>query len=241
LSAVTAHARSANSTEQGALRVWHVVVVAVIGGTAAPIALHHHHHGVFNAPQMALAFFAWLNAIIALWEICLFLRIDLIEEQHRRFLVEYRGRELERARDFFAKPVPLRRLLSPTLWAELWSTYSVFDDSYADRKSFGFFVDIGNGFSTLVPSLLFLYGMTFAILPARVLGMVGLLLFYQTWYGTVVYFWSFLLNKRYRGHGALNLALFVGTSNGLWLTFPLAGMYAAVVLIQTDSYAIFLR
>jgi hypothetical protein len=190
---------------------------------------------------MALAFFTWLNAIIALWEICLFLRIDLIEEQHRRFVGEYRGRELERARDFFATRVPITRLFSPTLWAELWSTYSVFDDSYANRKSFGFFVDIGNGFSTLVPSLLFLYGMTFEILPARVLGIVGLLLFYQTWYGTIVYFCSFLLNKRYRGHTPLNLALFVGMSNGLWLTFPIWGMYAAVVMIETDSYAIFLR
>lgn len=229
------------TTERTVLRVWHVVIIAVLGGTAAPIALHHQHHGVWSPYQMALAFFSWLNAIIALWEICLFLRIDLIEEQHRRFVAEYRGRELERARDFFATPVPIRRLFSPTLWAELWSTYSVFDDSYANRKSFGFFVDIGNGFSTLIPSLLFLYGMTFELMPARVLGIVGLLLFYQTWYGTIVYFWSFLLNKRYRGHTAMNLALFVGMSNGLWLTFPLVGMYVAVVLIQTDAYAIFLR
>ena len=223
------------------MRVWNVVLFAVVVGTALPIALHHHFYGVFNPHQIALAFFTWLNVIIALWEICLFLRIDLIEEQHRRFLAEYRGRELDRARDFFATRVPLSRLFSPTLWAELWSTYSVFDDSYADRKSFGFFVDIGNGFSTLIPSLVFLYGMTFEIVPARVLGIVGLLLFYQTWYGTVVYFWSFLLNKRYRGHTARNLALFVGMSNGLWLTFPLWGMAAAIVMIESDSYSLFLR
>jgi hypothetical protein len=223
------------------MRVWNVVLFVVLGGTAVPIALHHHFHGVFNPYQMALAFFTWLNAIIALWEICLFLRIDLIEEQHRRFLVEYRGRELDRARDFFTTRVPIGRLFSPTLWAELWSTYSIFDDSYANRKSFGFFVDIGNGFSTLVPSFLFLYGMTFAIVPARVLGIVGLLLFYQTWYGTIIYFWSFLLNKRYRGHTPLNLALFVGMSNGLWLTFPLFGIYAAVVMIESDSYALFFQ
>jgi hypothetical protein len=237
----TTDAHETVSTEGGALRVWNVVLAAVVGGTALPIVLHHRYCGVFNAHQMALAFFTWLNAIIALWEICLFLRIDLVEEQHRRFVAEYRGRELQRARDFFATRVPLGRLFSPTLWAELWSTYSIFDDSYADRKSFGFFVDIGNGFSTLIPSLLFLYGMTFEVLPARVLGIVGLLLFYQTWYGTIVYFWSFLLNKRYRGHSGLNLALFVGMSNGLWLTFPLWGMYAAVVMIESNSYALFLR
>jgi hypothetical protein len=229
------------TTPRAAVRVWHVVLFAVVVGTVLPITLHHHFCGVLNVHQMGLAFFTWLNSIIALWEICLFLRIDLIEEQHRRFVAAYRGRELDRARDFFATPVPLRRLFSPTVWAELWSTYSVFDDSYADRKSFGFFVDIGNGFSTLIPSLLFLYGMTFEIMPARVLGIVGLLLFYQTWYGTVVYFWSFVLNKRYRGHTLLNLALFVGMSNGLWLTFPLWGIYASVVMIRSDSYALFLH
>lgn len=223
------------------MRVWNVVLFAVVAGTAAPVVLHHREHGVMNAHQIALAFFCWLNAIIALWELCLFLRIDLIEEQHRRFVAAYRGRELLRARDFFATKVPLGKLFSPTLWAELWSTYSIFDDSYADRKSFGFFVDIGNGFSTLIPSLLFLYGMTFEIVSARTLGIVGLLLFYQTWYGTVVYFTSFVMNKRYRGHTAANLALFVGMSNGLWFTFPLWGMYAAILLIESNSYALFWR
>jgi hypothetical protein len=220
------------------MRVWNVVLFAVAFGTALPIFLHHREHGVWNAYQMALAFFVWLNAIIALWELCLFLRIDLIEEQHRRFVAEYRGRELDRARDFFVTEVPVTKLFSPSLWAELWSTYSVFDDSYADRKSFGFFVDIGNGFSTLVPSLLVLFGMTFEIVSARTLGIVALLLFYQTWYGTLVYFASFIMNKRYRGHTAFNLALFVGTSNGLWFTFPVFGMYTAVRLIESNSYAI---
>jgi hypothetical protein len=182
-----------------------------------------------------------LNVIIALWEICLFLRIDLIEQQHRQFVGRYRGRELDRVKEYFATPVPLARVFSPTLWAELWSTYSIFDDSYADRKSFGFFVDIGNGFTTLIPSLVFLYGMTFDLLSPRILGMLGLLLFYQTWYGTLVYFGSFVLNRRYRGHSRANLALFVGMSNGLWFTFPLWGMYVAVTLIETNSFAIFGR
>jgi len=223
------------------MRVWNVVAVTIAGGTAVPIWLHHRVHGIISPHQAGLAFFVWLNAIIALWEICLFLRIDLIEQQHRRFIAEYRGRELDRTKEFFAMRVPLNRLLSPTLWAEIWSTYSIFDDSYADRKSFGFFVDISNGFTTLIPSLLFLYGMTFELMPARALGIIGLLLFYQTWYGTLVYFWSFLLNKRYVGHTRRNLALFVGMSNGLWFTFPLWGMYAAVVMIEKNTYDIFLH
>jgi hypothetical protein len=220
------------------MRVYQVVVAAVVAGTVAPIALHRSTHGDLNVHQMGLAFFLWLNVIIALWEICLFLRIDLIEEQHRRFLREYRGRELARVFDFFGRKVRPSELFSPTLWAEIWSSYSIFDESYADKKSFGFFVDVGNGFSTLIPSLLVLYGMTFEWLPARVLGIVMLLIMYQMWYGTVVYFGSFVRNKRYVGHTPLNLAIFVGLSNGIWLLFPLWGMTVAIGLIDQGTFAL---
>lgn len=220
------------------MRVYHVVLAAVVVGTAVPVVLHQQVHGTYNVHQIGLAFFLWLNAIIALWEICLYLRIDLIEAQFARFAREYRGRELDRVKDFFGGRITAAQILSPTTWAEIWSSYAVFDDSYANRKSFGFFIDVGNGFSTLVPTLLVLYGMTYELLPARALGIVALLILYQMWYGTVVYFSSFVFNKRYVGHTTGNLAIFVGLSNGLWLTFPLWGIAVAIALIYSDSYAI---
>jgi hypothetical protein len=221
------------------MRVYQIVLVALLVGTGVPIALHDQAHGGFDLDQMGLAFFLWLNAIIALWEIALFFRIDLIEAQYARFRVEYKGRELDRVKDFFGTKVPAGKIFSPTTWAEVWSSYALFDESYANRRSFGFFIDVGNGFSTLVPTLLCLYGMTYPILPARVLGIVLLILNYQMWYGTLVYFSSYVFNRRYAGHSPGNVALFVGLSNGLWFTFPLWAMYAAIVLIYTDSYAVF--
>src|SRR5262245_6678892 len=129
------------------IRVGTLVLGAVVAGTALPVWLHVQRHG-FDARQAGLAFFLWLNTLVALWEICLGLRIDLIEAQHRRFADEYRGRPLDRVRDFFLARVPLARALSPSLWAEIWSSYALFDPSYADRRSFGFFVDVGNGLTT---------------------------------------------------------------------------------------------
>ena len=221
------------------MRVYQIVLLALVAGTGLPIALHHRTHGGFDLDQIGIAFFLWLNAIIALWEIALFLRIDFIEAQYARFRAEYQGRELERVKDFFGTKVPLSQILSPTTWAEIWSSYALFDDSYANRRSFGFFIDVGNGFSTLVPTLLCLYGMTYPILPARVLGIVLLILNYQMWYGTLVYFSSYVFNKCYIGHSPGNVALFVGLSNGLWFTFPLWAMYVAIVLIYSNSYAVF--
>jgi hypothetical protein len=220
------------------MRIYQIVSSAIVLGTVIPVSLHWRTTGLFNAHQAALAFFLWLNVIVALWEICLFLRIDLIQAQHADFIERYRGRELARVKDFFLMKVPLARILSPSVWAELWSSYSVFDPSYADRKSFGFFIDIGNGFSTPLPCLLFLYGMTYEPISPRALGIIGLLVFYQMWYGTVVYLASYVMNKRYAGHSMWNVALFVGLSNGLWLTFPLWGMGVAISMIVSNTYAI---
>ena len=83
--------------------------------------------------------------------------------------------------------VKYRRSASATFWARLWYEYAYYDPAYADRRSFGFSVDVGNGWSTLVPSLVFLVGMTAGFSSAVVLGLIGVLLFYQKFYNTVLY------------------------------------------------------
>jgi hypothetical protein len=219
------------------MRVWQLVVVAVVAGTAVPIALHHHAYG-WNVHQAALAFFLWLNVIIALWELCLFARIDRIEREHEGLAAQWRGRELAGVMRFFTTRVAPSKILSPTTWSGIWAHYALFDDSYADRKSFGFAIDVGNGVSTILPCLLVLYGMTYDLVSPRTLGIVGVIACWQMFYGTVVYFFTFVFNRRYRGHSRGNLALFVGLSNGLWMVFPLWGMAVSIALIETGSYAL---
>ena len=223
------------------MRVWNVIAGTVAVGTGVPVLLHHAQHGVISPIQVALAFFLWLNVIIALWEICLFLRIGLIEERHAREVAAYRGNELALVRELLRSRVRLSRVLSPTLWAGIWSSYALFDDSYASRRSFGFFVDVGNGFSTLVPSLLVLYGLTFHVLPARALGVVALLLCYQMLYGTIVYLLSYFHGRKHAGRSPMEVATIVGMTNGVWLIFPIVGMIAALAMIDSGTYAIVLR
>lgn len=226
-------------TTRVALPIWLVVFGVTVVGTAIPVGLHVSRHGAINVHQLALSFFFWLNVIIAFWEICLFFRIDQIRGQYDRFKDTYRGKELDRVLEFFGSKIPLSQLLSMSRWAEVWSSYALFDESYADKKSYGFFIDIGNGFSTLIPSLVFIYGITFELVPARALGIIGLLISYQMLYGTLVYFTSFVVNRRYRGHTPGNLAAFVGLTNALWTVFPVWGIAVSIWMIYRDSFAIF--
>ena len=219
------------------MRIWLIVLLAIVAGAGVPIALHAHRYGL-NVHEAGLAFFLWLNVIIAGWELCLLARIGAIEAAHPARVARFKGRELDAVRAFFATRVPLAKILSPDTWAELWATYALFDDSYADRRSFGFAIDVGNGVTTIVPALLYLYGMTFDLLPARWLGVVGLIACYQMWYGTLIYFFTYVFNRRWRGHTRGNVALFVGLSNGLWFTFPLWGMAVAIAMIDSNSFAL---
>jgi hypothetical protein len=81
--------------------------------------------------------------------------------------------------------------------------------------------------------------MTWPFLAPRMLGMVGLVFFYQMFYGTVVYFFQYTFNGRY-ARAPLSHALgIVLPANGLWLVFPAIGMWSSAQLILDGTYAVF--
>jgi hypothetical protein len=61
----------------------------------------------------------------------------------------------------------------------------------------------------------------------------------QEFYGTVIYFLSYVYNGRYKNKPPGEVMLFVGLSNGLWFLFPLLGLYLSVDLIYADSFRMF--
>ncbi|MBW2586637.1 MAG: hypothetical protein JRD92_06805, partial [Deltaproteobacteria bacterium] len=200
-----------------------VIGTVVLAGTLFHTWLHQHVHGVYNGTQIGLAFFLVINVLIAWWEIALFVCQDQIHAEYEAIKEPYRGRALVRIGETFARPIPLFRVLSFRQWTTIWSSYSLFDPGYSDRRSFGYNIDVGNGFTTLVPAVLFAFGMTFELMPARVLGIIGIIIFWQMFYGTAVYFFQFFNNGRHKGHSLEELVLFVGISNAMWLVFPIWG------------------
>jgi hypothetical protein len=217
-----------------------VIGTVVLIGTLFHVWLHQRVHGVYNVTHIGLAFFLVINVLIAWWEIALFVCQDQIQAEYEAIKEPYRGRELARIGEVFARPIPVVQMLSLRQWTTIWSSYSLFDPGYSDRRSFGYNIDVGNGFTTLIPALLFAYGMTFELMPARVLGIIGIIIFWQMFYGTAVYFFQFFNNNRHQGHSLRDLVLFVGISNAMWLAFPIWGLYASVRMILDGSYGVFL-
>lgn len=216
--------------------VW--VALWIAAWTAVALLGNLALHGAVNGLHAALAVFLTINVAICYWEMCLLWRIDRIEERHRRRLAGERRPSGGRRGSFFLAPVPLAELGSRDLWSQVWSEYAIYDPSYADRRSFGFAIDVGNGFSTIVPSLVFFVGMTVPILSPVVLGIVGLLVFWQKFYGTLLYFFTYVFNRRYAGKSAAAVATFVGGVNGIWLVGPALGLFACLRLILDGSFGV---
>lgn len=212
----------------------------VIAGTSFHVWLHHRTHGLYNATQIGLAFFLVVNVMVAWWEIALFLCQDQIQSEYQSIKEPYRGREMTAVAEVFARPIPLHLVFSPHQWTRIWSTYSLFDPGYSDRRSFGYNIDVGNGFTTIIPATVFAFAMTFMFLPPRILGIIGIIIFWQMFYGTAVYFFQFFNNGRHVGHSVRDVLLFVGVSNLSWLVFPLWGLWTSAQLILRGAYGVFL-
>lgn len=57
-------------------------------------------------------------------------------------------------------------------------------------------------------------------------------------YGTVLYFYQFVNNHRYKSLQAWEVFGVVGVSNGIWIFFPMLGFYTSVRLIMDESFAV---
>ena len=212
------------------------LVVAAL--TLFGIGARYQVHGDGSALHALLSLFLSLNLLIAYWEICLFLRRDLVETRTAHWREWSKRTGGTPAVEFLRAKVPLVRLLSPTVWADVWAAYSQYDSSYADRRTFGFNVDIVNGFLTPVPTLIVYAACTFRFLPAVLTGIVGVILFWQVMYGASVYLVSFFVAGRRARISRRELYTWIVAPNSPWMAGGLLGVYVSIRLITDGDYSV---
>ena len=202
------------------------------------VALHLQRHGVLSPTQILLATFCTINAWICICEISLLAYPAHIQKEAASFAAKYGPSTLPPV--FLFKGVKLRDALGLKYWSVMWSTYASLDASYIDTRSFGYCVDVCNGVSTLVPTVVYAVGMSYPVLSPRVLGMLGLVSFYQECYGTVVYFFQFFFNGRQKLISKPMVLGVVLPANMIWIVFPMLGMWASSRLIRDGTFDVFL-
>mmetsp|Transcript_19969 Transcript_19969/g.29589 ORF Transcript_19969/g.29589 Transcript_19969/m.29589 type:complete len:229 (-) Transcript_19969:594-1280(-) len=191
-----------------------------------------------NWITLSLLIFNNLNTLISMCEIVLGFRIDLIKKNYLKLREKYKGKEVEGCLAYLFMPLP--NPFDSAAWSNMWSTYSLYDPSYQNQESFGFFIDVGNGFSTIPPCLLWNYAMAYpASVSPLLVGCVGVASYWQICYGTIIYLLSFAFNRRYEGRTIAEVAGFVGFVNLLWFFFPLMGIYASVIILRDSNFDVF--
>lgn len=218
------------------MKVWLIacLFVALIAGAA--LAVRFWIAGDLNLAHTLLSFFLAVNILASYWEICLFLRSAEIEEIKKCWELRRLESGAVPALKFLTMSVPLRRIFAPSIWAEMWGVYSLYDASYTDRKTFGFNGDVANGVVTPFLSLVLLASLTIPFLPARVTGILGILLFWQWIYVTSVYIMSFFMAGRHRLISRKEIAIYVWGPNSLWIVLPIFGFYISIRLVLEGSY-----
>lgn len=98
------------------------------------------------------ALFEVVNVMICIWEIALYKYQSHIQKEVEGFRKKYGTKGKLPSPIILFQDASLAQVLTLKYWATIWSTYALMDDSYADTKSWGFWVDSGNGVTTLFPS-----------------------------------------------------------------------------------------
>lgn len=220
------------------------VVVAVAAAAFAVVitvawnTVSYRLNGGLNPYYFVLSLFLSINLLICYWEMCLYLRHDRVVERARywRELRASTGRNP--AVGFLTAAIPLRRVGSPAVWADVWAAYALYDGAYTRRSTFGFNADIGNGFFTPVPSIVLLAALTTGFMPATFAGILGIALFWQWVYVSSLYAVSVWVAG---SHEALPRAvrwLYVWGPNAVWIVVPALGLYISARLILDGTYAI---
>ena len=218
--------------------VWLFVFIEIAVLGLAGIVLRFLAHGDVDPYHVVLAVFLSTNLLISYWEICLWFRRDLIERRAAFWRERQKTEQRSPAAQFLQQKVTLGTAFSPSFWADVWASYSCYDDSYTDRRSFGFTCDVGNGFVTPVPSLVLYATFTVPFVPAVWAGAIGAMLFWQWVYVTSAYWFSFFVAGRHRRLGAIEALAHVHLANSLWVLVPLLGMYVSVRLILDGNYGV---
>ena len=195
--------------------------------------------GIINLSHACLTLFNAINVLVCLWEMSLFVHQKEVQKTYRKLKkrVESTKRDLPRPLCLFER-VSVREALSLKHWHVIWSTYALLDPSYVQTQSWGFWVDTGNGFVTIVPTMLMTVGATYDLseygISPLVYGLIGLIFNYQMMYGTIIYFSNFVY-QRYHERASFGSKMVVLFSNVIWIVFPLWWMVVCFGIVKNGG------
>ncbi|KAJ4458065.1 hypothetical protein PAPYR_6334 [Paratrimastix pyriformis] len=221
------------------LSLYQPLVMGFAAVMSVCLATHLWRAGSWNWNYFGTLLFLCINIFVCYLEALLLIRGKQIQDDYR-LLSDSKGHELGCIGTQFVKEISFGEFFLPQNWTRLWAAYSTIDGSYIEPTSFGYWADSGNGLSTIVPSVLLLINVTFPpFLSARLMGVIALASSWQMLYGCIIYLLAYFVRRRYTGPSHA-VHSFVVTLNGIWIVFPAWIIRCCWMMIQSNSYGVFM-
>ncbi len=221
------------SAPAGVLAVCAIAILA-LPGIGARYSLTGGLDGLF----CLFSLFFSTNLLICYWEICLFLRRNEMSTRAEQWRQKQQDTGRTAALQFLTSQVPLRRCLSPSIWADVWASYSLFDSAYRNRRTYGFSVDVANGIATPASTLVLYIAFCGGVMPAIAAGLIGVMIFWQWTYITSLYLVIALFAHDHSQIGTRDLYAYVIGPNIVWILVPIVGLFVSIRLILDGNYSV---
>lgn len=209
------------------------------------LAILHASMWGFSLMSTILIMFIIINLLICIWELALFYCFPALLKEHERreklgfYKPTQEGRDIRNSITMnLFRDYTIAEMLQFEFWVHIWTEYCRYDDAYAHQETFQYNIDVGNGHSTPMSCLIFLISMFCPLFSPQVTGIIGALVFYQKWYGTVLYLFTFHNCNKGKHLTQAEYICAVLATNGVWFIVPLYGLWCSIQLILTGSFAI---
>ena len=227
-----------HTTDKLKVHVWLFAAICVGLLLVIGLGTRYYLKQDFSVIHAILSAFFSVNIVVCWWEACLFWQRNQMEDR-AAYWRDWRDEtgNLPHVK-FFTSKIPLKKVFASKIWAEIWATYALYDYSYADRRTYGFNIDIANGFFTLLPTVFLYLAITVYFLPAYVVGMIGLMLCWQWIYITSLYWVSFFVAQRHHKLSKREICLYIFGASAPWFLCPLLGLFVCIRLIVDGNYSV---
>lgn len=228
------------------MEMYCIVLIALqIGLPALFLSILHASMWGFSLSSAILIWFIIINMLITVWELALYYCFPVLRKEHERreklgfYNDSEEGRKVRSSitMNLFRK-YEISEMMKFEFWVHIWTEYCRYDDAYANPETFQYNIDVGNGHSTPIPCFIMLISMFMPIFSPQVTGIIGALLFYQKWYGTLLYLFTYHNCNKGKHLTPMEYYAAVLGTNGVWFTVPLWGLYVCIQMILTNSFDI---
>lgn len=211
-----------------------VIGILVIAGNGYAYSVN----GSLNVFYVLLSVFFATNLFVAYWEVCLHLQKDSITSRIENWEERRASSGKSPGIEILTAVVPWKKLLSPTAIADVWVTYTYYDEGHRSKRSVGLVMDIVNGYVSPIPTLILAVAFVNGFLPPVIAGLLGVMMFWQWIYTSSAYWVSFISAGAHRKISKADTFIWVWSTNFVWIGFPVIGLYVSIELVLSGSYSV---